>query len=278
MLRVSLLLCALLASAYAQAQDGGALRARHAALQPQLAASPFGRPLHVQSAVNGGTHKGDVHAVLDQPYAAVAAALARPAHWCDVLTLQINIKRCEASDQALAAFITKKPRDPVSSAHRIDFRFEVAAKRADYLQVALNAPSGPMGTRDYEIRLEAAPLDAKRTFVHLSYGYTLGSMARLAMDAYLVGPGRDKIGFSVLERRADGSPVYVDGVRGVAERSAMRYYLAIDASLQALAAAPAQRLDARLRRWYAEAARYPQLKEKVGADEYVEMKRREAAS
>jgi len=230
----------------------------------------------VESAVNGGTHKGDVHAVLDQPYAAVAAALARPAHWCDVLTLQINIKRCEASDQALAAFVTKKPRDPVSSAHRIEFRFEVGAKRADYLQVALNAPSGPMGTRDYEIRLEAAPLDAKRTFIHLSYGYTLGSMARLAMDAYLMGPGRDKIGFSVVERRADGSPVYVDGVRGVAERSAMRYYLAIDASLQALAAAPAQRLDARLRRWYAEAARYPQLKEKVGADEYVEMKRKEA--
>jgi hypothetical protein len=278
MLRPCLLLCALLAPAYAQAQDGAALRARHAALQQQLAGSPFGRPLHVESAVNGGAHKGDVHAVLDKPYAAVAAALARPAHWCDILTLQINVKRCEASNEALIAFITKKPRDPVSSAHRIDFRFDVAAKRADYLQVALNAPSGPMGTRNYEIRLEAAPLDAKRTFIHLSYGYTLGSMARLAMDAYLVGPGRDKTGFSVVERRPDGSPVYVDGVRGVAERSAMRYYLAIDASLEALAVPPAQRLDARLRRWYSEAARYPQLKEKVGADEYVEMKRKEATA
>jgi len=279
MLRASALpalLCALLLPAHAEAQSSGELRGRHAALQQQLAGSPFGRPLHVESAVNGGTHKGEVHAVLDKPYAAVAAALARPAHWCDILTLQINIKRCEASNETLIAFITKRPRDPVSSAHRIDFRFDVAAKRTDYLQVALNAPSGPMGTRDYEIRLEAAPLDAKRTFIHLSYGYTLGAMARLAMDAYLVGPGRDKTGFSVAERRPDGSPVYVDGVRGVAERSAMRYYLAIDASLQALAAAPAQRLDARLRRWYAEAARYPQLKEKVGADEYVEMKRKEA--
>lgn len=270
--------CALLVCGHADAQDSGALRARHAALQQQLAGSPFGRPLHVESAVDGGTHKGEVHAVLDQPYAAVAAALARPAHWCDILTLQINVKRCEVSSETLIAFIARKPRDPVSSAHRIDFRFDVAARRADYLQVALNAPSGPMGTRDYEIRLEAAPLDAKRTFIHLSYGYTLGAMARLAMDAYLVGPGRDKTGFSVAERRPDGSPVYVDGVRGVAERSAMRYYLAIDASLGALAVPPAQRLDARLRRWYTEAARYPQLKEKVGADEYVEMKRREAAS
>lgn len=281
MLRFSVLpalLCVSLVSGHAEAQDGGALRARYVALQQQLARSPFGRPLQVESAATGGMHKGEVHAVLDKPYAAVAAALARPSHWCDILTLQIHVKGCEASSGTLIAFITRKPRDRLSDAHRIDFRFEVAAKRADYLQVALNAPSGPMGTRDYEIRLEATPLDARRTFVHLSYGYTLGSMARLAMDAYLVGPGRDKTGFSVAERRRDGSPVYVDGVRGVAERSSMRYYLAIDASLEALAVPPAQRLDARLRRWYTEAARYPQLKEKVGADEYVEMKRREAVT
>ena len=189
MLRACLLVCALLASGSSAAQDGSALRARHAALQQQLASSPFGRPLHVESAASGGNHKGEVHAIVDKPYAAVAAALARPAHWCDILTLQINIKRCEASNGALIAFITRKPRDGVSDAHRIDFRFDVAAKRADYLQVALNAPSGPMGTRDYEIRLQAAPLDAKRTFIHLSYGYTLGSMARLAMDAYLAGSG-----------------------------------------------------------------------------------------
>jgi hypothetical protein len=132
-----------------------------------------------------------------------------------------------------------------------------------------------MGTRDYEIRLEAAPLDAKRTFIHLSYGYTLGSMARLAMDAYLMGPGRDKTGFSVVERRPDGSPVYVDGVRGVAERSAMRYYLAIDASLQALRPAPrsaSTRACALVRRGRALSA----AQGKGGADEYVEMKRKEA--
>ena len=166
----------------------------------------------------------------------------------------------------------------MSSAHRIDFRFDAAAKRADYLQVALNAASGPMGTRDYEIRLQATPLDARRTFMHMSYSYTLGSMARLAMDAYLAGPGRDTFGFSVVERRPDGSPVYADGVRGVAERSAMRYYLAIGASLEALVAPPERRLEARLRRWYTETTRYPQLREKVGAEEYVEMKRREAAA
>ena len=255
------------------AQDAAGLHARHTALQTQLAKSPFGRPLHVESTANGGAHKGDIHAVVEQPYAEVSAALAQPGQWCEILTLQVNIKRCQASNGALAAFVTRKQRDGVGDAYQIDFGFKVPARRADYLQVTLNAPSGPMGTRDYEIRLEATPLDAKRTFLHLTYAYTLGTMARLAMDAYLAGPGRDKTGFTVVERKPDGSPVYVDGVRGAIERSAMRYYLAIDASLPA-----GPPLDARLARWYSAIERHPQMRERVGRDEYVEMKRREAAS
>ena len=161
-------LCVLLVfCATAQAQDPGALRSRHTALRDNLAASPFGRPLHVDSAVEGSRHKGEIHAVVEQPYAAVAAALARPAHWCDILTLQVNVKRCEPAADGLSAFITRKPRDPVDGAHRIDFRFDIAASRADYLHVGLNADAGPVGTRDYRIQLEATPLAAKRTFLRM---------------------------------------------------------------------------------------------------------------
>ena len=273
------LLCAALVSAAAEAQDSRALIARHAALQKQLADNPFGRPLHVESTTSGGTQKGVIHAVIELPHSTVAPALARPAHWCDILTLQVNVKGCKASgDDTLTAFITRKPRDRIDSAHRIDFRFHVAGSSADYLQVALSSEAGPVGTRDYEIRLEAAPLDSRRTFIRMSYAYTLGTMARLAMDAYLAGSGREKVGFSVVERLPDGRAVYVDGVRGVVERSAMRYYLAVEASVEALAVPPAQRLEARLRRWYTATTRYPQLREQVGAEEYVEMKRREATA
>ena len=260
-LSLVLLLCAT-----AHAQDPAALRGRHAALQEHLGSSPFGRPLHVDSAVDGSRHKGEIHAVIEQPYATVAAALTRPAQWCEILTIQVNIKRCEPSAGALSAFITRKPRDTADDAHRIDFRFELGASRADYLQVGLNAGAGPVGTRDYEIRLEATPLDARRTFLRMSYAYTLGTMARFAMDAYLAGAGRDKRGFSV-----EG------GERGVIERAAMRHYLGIEAYLASLAAPPDQRFDTRLRSWYSAAARYPQLHERVGLDEYVEMKHREAA-
>lgn len=278
MRRLIALFCIALVSAAAQAQDAAALRARHAALHEQLAKSPFGRSLHVESTVSGGTHKGEIYAVIERPFGVVAPALARPADWCDILTLQVNLKRCSAAQNALTAHITRKPRDAVENAHRVDFRFQLAAKSADYLGVALTAPSGPVGTRDYEIRLEAAPLDVRRTFMHMSYTYTLGSMARLAMDAYLAGAGRDKYGFSVVERLPDGRPVYVNGVRGVVERSAMRYYLAVEAHLDSLAVPPAQRLEARVRDWYAATTRYPQLREPVGVEEYVEMKRREASA
>jgi hypothetical protein len=284
MLRACLpaLFCFTCIAGNAEAQDAGSLRARHAALHEQLANSPFGRSLHVESSTSGAAHKGEIYAVIEQPYDVVSRALARPAHWCDILTLQVNVKRCNASDEGggetLAAYITRKPRDPLENAYRVDFRYDLAGASADYFHVALSAPSGPVGTRDYAIRLEAAPLDSRRTFMHMSYAYTLGWMARFAMDAYLAGAGRDKFGFSVVERLPDGRPVYVDGVRGVVERGAMRYYLAVEAYLESLGEHPGQRLEARLRRWYGSTERYPQLREAVGVDEYLEMKRKQASA
>lgn len=258
MIRILCLL--LLVCAAAQAQDTAALRGRYAALQDELASSPFGRPLHIESAVDGNRHQGEVHAVIAEPFATVAAALARPAQWCEILGLQVNVKRCTSASAGLSAYITRKARDSVDEAHRIDFLFDVPASRADYLQVRLRAGDGPVGTRDYEIRVEATPLDARRTFLRMSYGYTLGTMARFALDLYLAGSGRDKRGFSV-----------AGGERGVIERAAMRHYLAIEAYLGSTD------LQARLRRWYEAISRYPQLEERVGFDEYVAMKQREAA-
>jgi hypothetical protein len=269
--------CAAFAPLPAAAQDAGALRARHAALREQLAHNPFGRPLHVESTAAGGAHEGEIYAVLEHPYGTVAPALARPAQWCEILTLQVNVKRCSAAnEEALTAFITRKARDSADGAHRAEFRFDHAAARADYVRVALSAAAGPVGTRDYRLVLEAVPLDSRRTFMHLSYAYTLGAIGRLAMDAYLAGAGREKLGFSVVERLPDRRAVYVDGERGVVERSAMRYYLAIEAYLGSLAVQPGKRLEARLRDWYAATTRYPQLREQVGADEYVRMKLNES--
>ena len=56
------------------------------------------------------------------------------------------------------------------------------------------------------------------------------------MQSYLATAGSSKVGFSVVDRKADGTPVHIRNLRGVIERNTMRYYLAIEAFLGAHAA------------------------------------------
>ena len=264
----------------AQAQDAQALRARHAALRAQLADNPFGRPLYVESSENSGEHKALIYAVIEQPFRQVGGALRRAAQWCDVLILQANVKNCEASNggaETLSLFVARKATDPADRAYRADFSYEVPAAAADYLHVALNSPEGPVGTTDYRIRFEAAPLDANRTFVHLAYSYTLRATARMGMNVYLATSGRDKVGFSVVDRTPEGRPVYVGGVRGVVERNTMRYYIALEAYLGTLDAPAAERVEKRLRAFHAGLERYPQQLRELELAEYLQIKRRDVS-
>ena len=104
--------------------------------------------------------------------------------------------------------------------------------------MTLEAGEGPLGTSDSASSVEAMPADDGKTFVRLSYSYAFGAVARLAMQAYLGTIGRDKVGFTVVGKEADGRPQLVGGMRGVVERNTMRYYLAIEAFLGALSAPP----------------------------------------
>jgi hypothetical protein len=259
-----------------EAQDAQALRARHAALRGQLADSPFGRPLHVESSEKAREHKGAIYAVVEEPFKLVGPALRQARQWCDVLVLLPNVKRCEASSadvEALSLFVAREPTDPLEQAYRTDFAYEVPAAATDYLHVGLDSKEGPFGTTDYRIRLEATPLDAKRTFLHLAYSYTVRGTARLGMQMYLATSGRDKVGFSVVDRTPEGRPVYVRGVRGVVERTTMRNYLALEAYLATLDAPAAERMEKRLRAFHAGLERYPRQLRELELDEYLEIKR-----
>ena len=262
----------------AQAQDAGAMRARHASLREQLANNPFKRPLYLESTQNSGDLKGEVYALVDQPFAIVGQALQGMDHWCDLLILHLNVKSCASSGRpadVLSLFVGRKFDQPLEDTYRINFSYVVAASTADYLQVQLSADSGPMSTRKYRLALEAVPLDDQHSFIHMSYSYAYGMAARLAMQAYLATAGRDKVGFSIVGKNADGKPVFVNNVRGVVERNTMRYYLAIEAYLGAYTAPAPEQLDKRLRDWFNATERYPQQLHEVERSEYLEMKRRE---
>jgi hypothetical protein len=254
------------------------LRARYSALQPQLRNNQFQRPLHLDSSETANGVNGDIHALINYPFATVVAALNSPGQWCDILMLHLNTKYCRATmagqENVLNVRIGKKHDQPVNEAHQLAFAYRVAAQSPDYLQVTLNADEGPLSTRDYHIVLEAIPLDNGRTFIHLSYAYAYGVTGRLAMQAYLGTIGRNKVGFTVAGTD-DGQPHYIGGMRGVVERNTMRYYLAIEAYLGALSAPPPARLEKRLQDWFAASERYPRQLHEMERDAYLDMKRRE---
>ena len=272
-----LLACA----ACAAAQDAGALRSKHVALRVQLANNQFGRALAIESTETSGNLKGDVYAVAEQPYSVVGPALQGMDHWCDILMLHLNVKDCSwhgtGAASTLNVAIGRKFDQPIADAHKGEFAYRVMANTPDYVQVQLNADTGPLGTKDYRIVLEATPIDAKTSFVHLSYSYGFGMAARLAMQGYLATLGRSKVGFSIVEHKSDGTPVYTGNVRGVIERNAMRYYLAIDAYLAALSLPPNEQPEKRIRAWIASVERYPKQLREMEPEEYLAMKRKELA-
>jgi hypothetical protein len=263
----------------AHAQDATALRARHGALREQLASNAFQRPLVIESTQNANDLKGDVYSIIEHPFAVVAPALQGMEHWCDLLILHLNVKQCSSAgkppNEVLSLAVGRKFDQPVEEAYRVDFNYSAGAATADYLRVQMSADVGPLSTRNYRLALEAVPLDANRSFIHMSYSYAYGMAARMAMQGYLATVGREKVGFSIVGKGEDGKPLYIDGVRGVVERNTMRYYLAIEAYLGAVTLPAAEQVEKRLRDWYTAVDRYPRQLHELERSEYLEMKRRE---
>lgn len=270
---------ALFGMAAAQAQDAAMLKARHEALRGALNQNQFQRPLVLDSSETSSQLKGDIYARIAQPYAVVSRALQDIGHWCDLLIVHLNVKGCRSSVQGpiktLRLNVGRKSDQALEDTYPFAFLYRVASSTPDYLQVVLSAADGPLGTSNYRMVLEVVQLDAKSSFLHLSYAYDFGLSARVAMRSYLATKGRDKRGFSIVGTDAGGKPILIGGTRGVIERNTMRYYLAIEAYLGALAVPAALRLEKRLNDWHAGIERYPVQLHELERDEYLAMKRRE---
>jgi hypothetical protein len=266
-------------SVIADPKAAAAMQATYAVLKSGLGANPFDRPLHLESSETRDLVRGEAHGLLDHPFATTSLALDKPGHWCDILTLHLNTKYCRPAvaggKTTLQVIIGKKFDQPLADAHRLEFVYRIDARTADYLRVTLGSEEGPLGTRDYRIVLEATPMEGGQTFVHLSYAYSYGVLAGLAMQAYLGTIGRDKVGFTVTGRDSDGRPRYVAGMRGLVERNTMRYYLAIEAFLGSRSAAPGARTEKSLRDWFAAVEAYPRQLHEMERVDYLAMKRKE---
>jgi 1-acyl-sn-glycerol-3-phosphate acyltransferase len=275
--------CALLGARDALALESlgaGALRAKYAALGPQLRSNQFQGPVYLDSSEGSRVTQGDVYAVVNYPFATVSGALDDPAHWCDVLILHLNTKYCrgkaEGAGTRIEMRVGRKYDQAVGDASLLTFSWRAVSLTPEYMDVELDSPSGPFGTRDYRILLEAVPLDATRTFIHLGYAFGYGVFGHAAMHGYLSTVASEKVGFTLARPASPGqAPEFVDGTRGLVERNTMRYYLAIDAYLAALPLPSAERAEKRLQAWFDATERYPRQLHEMDRASYLEMKRKE---
>jgi hypothetical protein len=254
------------------------LRERFVALRSQPQPSPFHIPLYLQATEVSNRVQGDVYALVERHYGEVRPALERIDHWCRILTLHLNVKYCRPADgsarQTLTVGVASKYEQSLSSVNWVRFAFHAASLGDEYMQIVLRAPSGPFGTSDYRMSVEVVPFEGQ-SLLHLTYAYSYGAAASMAMQAYLATAGRNKVGFSVVGQQGDGQPIYVNGLRGVIERNVMRYYFAIDAYLAAQRRPPPDRLLKSLQDWFDATERYPRQLHEVTRNEYLDMKLRE---
>lgn len=226
----------------------------------------------IVSAESAGAIQGEIHGVMPHPLAVIEDALGDAAHWCEILTLTYNIKRCDPlPGPVLSVLVGKTAQEPIDNASRMQLDLRSTAGGPRYMRKVLEAARGPFGTRNYVIAVEAIPIDAHSSFVHLSYSYELGRLSRVAAQVYLATEGASKVGFTMETDGQGGGAQLVGGLRGVMERNTVRYFFAIEAYLGTLALPPEQRFDARLRAWFDACEPYRQLHE-MPRGEYVELK------
>lgn len=257
--------------------DAETLRGKYTEMAPQLRASALGRPLVLQSTQQVDQLRSEIYAVLPYSHAQLRNALQSPVHWCDMLMLNIKTIGCQLQMRSAGArlllHVGRTGSEDLAQALPLEFSYRVQLADAHYLDMALQADSGPSGTSDYRFRIEAIGLPDGQSFVRLTYAYASNAMARLATQAYLATLGRDKVGFTPDPDAPATRDGFIGGPRGLVERNAMRYFLAIDAYLQVPGPGTDVAVRAqRLQHWFDAAEGFARQLHEVDRAAYLEMK------
>jgi hypothetical protein len=229
-------------------------------IEPRLWQNSFGMPLYLESSDESGKMHVDIYGVFEHNFASVVRMISVPANWCNIASLHPNVKACihreNAGEWELTFYGGRKSSQSLDGTHQFTFKYRNVEQRQGYLNIALSADEGPLGTKDHRIRLEALPLDGARTFIHMSCTHSYGFALQLVEKLYFATLGKGKVGFTVNGTDSSGNPVYVGGSRGAIERNAVRYYLAIQAFMDTLNYPEESRFNMRLSKWYDLSERY----------------------
>ncbi|MGD0279617.1 MAG: hypothetical protein ABSC11_09955 [Smithella sp.] len=236
----------------------------------------FGFPLFLESFERDDRVYVDVYGIFDQTFSNVVNVLNVPANWCDIVSLNTNVKACTYRELPgswqLTFYIGRKVYQPPKDAHQVIYRYRKVIQQQGYLDISLNADEGPLGTKDHRMRFEALPLDAGKTFVHVHYEYSDSVTLRVAENIYFATLGLGKVGFTVSGTDKKGNPVYIGGPRGAIERNAVRYYFAIQSFMNTLHYPEKIRFRMRILQWYDLTNRYRKQLFDLDRKDYLEFK------
>ncbi len=273
-----LAVCLSVWAADSRAADARAsLLARYRQFQAAALNSTAGLPIRIDSEARDNLQRVEITAVIPQDFSELSAALVRPANWCDIAPLVFNIKACthqrSRGQEQLTLYVGRKFYETPEKAFPFKYIFTLRARRDDYLLVTLEAKEGPYGTGDYLLEIEAAGIDGK-TFLAFRSSCHTSTISNLATQIYLATAGRQKVGFSLV-KRAGEPPEPVRGVRGILERNAVRFYLALQVYLETHALPRDKRYEAALERWHALTERHHRQLYEMDRNDYLAAKRRE---
>ncbi len=245
--------------------------------EPQLRLGTGNLPLAVETTTRNELQSGDAYAILDYPYEKVTQTLSNARNWCDILPLHMNIKACTTQPLPLGTRITLyaglKSYQPPTLARVLSYTYRVQTLDTQYFSASLTADKTDANSPP--ITLEAIPLDAERTLVHVRYHWRAPFWLRMASDSYFATVGARKVGFSTTGTDPHGEPAYVSGINGAVERNALRYYLALDTFLNTDHSPDAGRFDVRLNHWFDLTERYPTQLHEMDKADYLRTKHKE---
>ena len=245
----------------------------------KLETNSFGVPLFLESFERDDRVQVDVYGILDQPFSSVVNVLNVPANWCDIVSLHPNVKACTYRELTgawlLTFYLGRKFYEPPEGTRQVIYRYRNVDQNQGYLDILLNADEGPYGTTDHRMRFEALLLDGKRTFVRVSYSYNDSVAVRIAEKIYFATLGRGKVGFTVTGTDRKGNPVYIGGPRGAVERTAVRYYFAIQSFINTLRYPEKSRVSMRISEWYDLTTRYRKQLFDLDKKDYLAFKTKE---
>ena len=248
----------------------------------KLDTSSSGLPFFLESLERDEGVRVNVYGIFDYPFGSVVSVLNVPANWCEIVSLHPNIKACTYKELAgawlLTFYIGRKVYQPPEDARQVLCHYRNVDQQQGYLDITLSADAGPLGTKDHRMRFEAVPLDGGRTFVHVSYAFSDSVALRLAEKVYFATLGWGKVGFTVTGTDSNGNPVYIGGPRGAIERTAGRYYLAIQSFMNTLRYPESSRFSMRISEWYDLTSRYRKQLFELDKQDYLTFRTTEHAN